>query len=151
MYTVNKNPSAADVRTFGLVMLGGFGVIGTIFWYRALLTEGSWLPDSGWGWNGSAWHVVAIVLWVLGALSAVICHLSHALGRILYIAWMTAAMYIGIGMTTLMLSLLFIILLPVFSLIRFKDPLRLKMKSAGSYWEDPTPHEATLDRTRRQF
>jgi hypothetical protein len=42
-------------------------------------------------------------------------------------------------------------LLPVFSLIRFSDPLRFKLKSGGSYWEDHPPHEPTLERTMRPF
>jgi len=64
---------------------------------------------------------------------------------------MTGAMYLGMAMTTVLLSVLFVILLPFFSLIRLADPLRLKPKSSGSYWEDPTPHDATLERTRRPF
>ncbi len=151
MQSVNKNPSRSDVRTFGLVMLLGFGVIGAALWYLALLPEHRWWPEAGWGWNGSGRHVTAIVLWGLGALFTIVCQLSQTGGRVAYIVWMTGAMYLGTVMTTVLLSVLFVILLPVFSLIRLADPLRLKMKSTGSYWEDPSPHEATLERTRRPF
>jgi len=81
----------------------------------------------------------------------VVCAAPSRLGRPLYVAWMTGAMAIGAVMSTVLLTVLYFVLLPVFSLIRFKDPLRLKLKAEGSYWEDPSPHEATLDRTSRQF
>jgi hypothetical protein len=132
-------------------MLLGFGVIGAALWYLALLPEHRWWPEAGWGWNGSGRHVIAIVLWGLGTLFTIVCQLSQAGGRVLCVTWMTGAMYLGMVMTAVLLSVLFLILLPVFSLIRLADPLRLKMKSSGSYWEDPSPHEATLERTRRPF
>jgi hypothetical protein len=64
---------------------------------------------------------------------------------------MTLASYLGMVMTTLLLSVLFFVLLPIFSLIRLKDPLRLKLRSAGTYWERPDPHEPTINRMRRPF
>jgi len=148
---VNRNPTRSQIHVFGLVVLGGMVVVGALLWYRGLLAPGRWWPDAGWGWNGSTSHMIAIVLWALGIWISVSCLVSYALARLLYIVWMTGAMYLGIVMTTLMLSVLFFVLLPVFSLIRFKDPLRLKLKSSDSYWEDPTPHEATIDRMRKPF
>lgn len=132
-------------------MLLGFGVIGAVLWYLALLPKGRWWPETDWTWNGSARHVIAIVLWSLGALFTIVCQASGAGGRVLYVFWMTGAMYLGTVVTTIMLSVLFVILLPLFSLIRLADPLRLRLRSSGSYWEEPTPHEATLERTRRPF
>jgi hypothetical protein len=151
MQGVNKSPNRSDVRTFGLVMLVGFGVIGAALWYFGLLPEHRWWPVRGWGWNGSARHATAVVFWGLGVLFTVVCQLSPRGGRVLYIVWMTGAMYLGTAATTVLLSVLFAALLPFFSLIRLADPLRLKRKSSGSCWEEPTPHEATLERTRRQF
>ncbi len=151
MQAVNRSPTRLQVHTFGLVVLGGMVVIGALLWYRGLLAPGRWWPDAGWGWNASSAHTIAVVLWGLGVLMAIVCGVSYPLGRVLYIGWMTSAMYLGIVMTTLMLSALFFVLLPVFSLIRLKDPLRLKLKPSDSYWEDPTPHEATIDRMRKPF
>jgi hypothetical protein len=145
------NPSRSDVRTFGLVMLLGFGVIGTVLWYKGVKPLGGWWPDTGWGWNGSVPQIIAIALLAFAVWIALECFVSYVIGRLLYIVWMTGAMYLGMAATTILLSVLFVILLPFFSLIRLADPLRLRMKSSGSYWEDPTPHEATLERTRRQF
>ena len=151
MQAVNRNPTRSQIHVFGLVVLGGMVVIGALLWYRGLLAPGRWWPDAGWGWNGSSSQVIAIVLCVVGIWIAVECLVSYVLGRLLYIVWMTGAMYLGVVTTTLMLSVLFFVLLPVFSLIRFKDPLRLKLKASDSYWEDPTPHEATIDRMRKPF
>jgi len=151
MQAVNMNPTESEVRTFGLVMLGGLGVIGAALWYKGLVPQIGWWPDAGWGWRGNGWQVVAVMLWGLGVLFAATCAGSHFLGRIIYIVWMTIAMYFGIVMSTFLLSVLFFVLLPVFSLIRLKDPLRLKLKNKGSYWEEHDPHEATLDRTKRPF
>ena len=150
MFTVNKNPSARDVANFGWVMLGGFGVIGALFWYVAVKPHGAWTP-AGWGWNGTGRQIAALVLWAVAVLSPVLCRVSPAAGRRYYVIWMTGAMYIGTVVTTVMLTVLFFVLLPVFSLIRLKDPLRLKWSRTGSYWEKPSPHEATLERTARPF
>jgi hypothetical protein len=151
MLEVNRNPSRSDVRTFGLVMLLGFGVIAAVLWYQSIKPPDGWWPSAGWGWNGAVTQVIAIVLLALAVLIALECFVSYVIGRLLYVVWMTGAMYLGIGVTTVLLSVLFIILLPLFSLIRLADPLRLRMNPTGSYWEEPTPHEATLERTRRQF
>jgi hypothetical protein len=150
MPAVNRDPTRAQLRSFGLVMLAGMAVVGALLWYRALPRETGWQPSS-WGWTGSPTHLVAVVLWGLALAVALVCHMWYSLGRVLYVGWMTMAMYLGLVMTTLLLSILFIVLLPVFSLIRLKDPLRLRLRSSGSYWEAPTPHEPTLDRTRRPF
>jgi hypothetical protein len=151
MFTVNKNPSAKDVASFGWVMLGGFGVIGALLWYVALLPKGGWTPAAGWGWNGAGRHVAALVLWALAVLSLIVCRGWPPAGRGYYVVWMTGAMYIGTVVTTVLLTVLFFVLLPLFSLIRLADPLRLKWNRQESYWEKPSPHEATLERIRRPF
>ena len=55
-------------------------------------------------------------------------------------------------MSTVMLSLVFLVLLPVFALIvRRSDPVRRRLHDGNTYWEDPSPFEPTLDRMRRMF
>jgi len=69
-----------------------------------------------------------------------------------YVGWMSAAFAIGAVMTVVLMTVLFIVLLPLFSLTRLADPLRMKLKPAGeSYWEDHKHHESTLERTARPF
>ena len=145
MQAVNRNPSSPQVRKFGLTMLGGFAVIGGLLWWRGRM------PDTGWGYAATGLQQTALVLWALGLCLTTICSLSHVLGKHVYVGWMTAAMYLGIVMSTLMLSLLYFVLLPVFSLIRLKDPLRMKLKTGGSYWEPHMPADTSLERMRRPF
>ena len=132
MKPVKKNPSSSELRVFGLAMLAGFGLIGGLLAWRL-------------GVNAAA-----IVCWVLGA-ALFLCGLWKPVGRPVYYVWMTGAMYLGTAVTTILLTVLFVVFLPIFSLIRLKDPLRRKLKSTGSYWEDHTPHEATLERMMRPF
>ena len=52
----------------------------------------------------------------------------------------------------IMLTVLYFLLLPVFSLVvRFGDPVRKRLDPNGSYWEDHAPFKPTLDRMRRLF
>ena len=145
MQSIKKNLSASEVRNFGLITLGGFAVLGAILWYRGRSSE------TGLGWAGDWKQQAAVGFWIVGLAFAGICAASHTIGLKLYIGWMTAAMYMGTVMTTVILSILFVVLLPIFSLIRFKDPLRYKLSGTDSYWEDHEPHPATLERTARPF
>lgn len=149
MTTVNKNPSPNDLRAFGRAMLLGFGILGLLFWYFGLRGAG-WLP-ADWGWNGSGRHVTAAVFWGLGLVLFILGFIPGVC-RPVYVGWMTVAFKIGGVMTVVMLTVLYFTLLPVFSLIRFWDPLRLKLRpDLDTYWEDHPPHEATLERTMRPF
>ena len=71
--------------------------------------------------------------------------------RTRYVGWMSLVVPIGIFMTTIGMTLIFVIVLPVFSLIRFSDPLRKKLHHGETYWEDPRPYEPTLERMTRPF
>lgn len=147
MQTFRRDLSPREIRNFGLITLGGFAVIGTVLWFKGL----GWSFGTPLDFQGNGWQKTALGLWGLGAAFAVICSASYSLGHRLYIAWMTMAVAIGTVVSFVMLSLLFLVLLPVFSLIRLRDPLRLKLDSSGSYWEDHRPHEPTLERMMRMF
>lgn len=150
MLSVNRNPSPAELRSFGRVMLGGLGLIGLILWYLGVKPDGSWIPTS-FAWNGGGHHYVALVLWLLGAGIFLVTLISLRASRGVYIVWMSVAVVIGTVVTTLLLSLIFFIMLPLFALIRLKDPLRLKLGTEPSYWEDHKSDEVTLERMRRIF
>lgn len=149
MNAVNHNPSGSDLNRFGGAMLGGFGVLALLAWYRGLPRHG-WMPDA-WGFQGNGWHTAALVFAAAAVCFALIAWTIPSAGRILYIVWMTIGMYLGTVMSTVLLTILFLVFLPVFSLIRFKDPLRKKLHTGDSYWEDHPEHEATLERTFRPF
>ena len=132
MKPVKRNPSSRELRAFGIAMLGGFAVIGGLIAWRL-------------GVNPAA-----IVCWTLGP-ALFLCSFWKPIGQPIYYVWMTGAMYLGMVVTTILLSLLYLLFVPVFSLIRLKDPLRYKLKPTGSYWEDHKPHEATIERMKRPF
>ena len=147
MFTVNRNPSVSDLRKFGWAMLLGFGVIGAILWVVAWRRYGG----GPFAWSGLAIQYVAIVFLALGIVLYVLGVAAPVVSRPVFVAWMTVTVSIGIVMSTVLLTVLFVFFLPLFSLIvRAGDPLRKKL-GASSYWEDYKPHEHTLERMRHTF
>ena len=92
-----------------------------------------------------------MALWILGGVVAILSLTSPSIGKPIYVAWMSVAAAIGFVTVPLLLTILYFVLLPVFSLIRFKDPLRLKLRRGDSYWEPHTPIDATIERMQRPF
>lgn len=143
MFTVNRNPSKKDLRWFAAAMLVGFPLLGILFLWMAGRGDGS--ASSRFFWIGGVFLVL------LGLAGGATSLASPALGRKLYIAWMTLTLPVGIAVSTVLLTLLYFVLLPIFSLIvRRNDPLRKKL-GGTTYWEDYKPHENTLERMRRPF
>ena len=68
----------------------------------------------------------------------------------IYKPWMVMAHYLGLVMTTVLMTLFFFTLLVPFTLIKRRDPLRLKLGSK-SYWEPHKNPEPTIERFRRAF
>lgn len=149
MFEINRSPTAAELRKFGLTMLGGFLVIGAVLWIAPWIRT----RDVGaLGWTAHSAKTFAVIAWALGVAFGVVGFSPISLARPVYVAWMTVATKLGVVMSTLLLSVLFWIILPVFSLIvRMGDPLRKKLFPGGTYWETYKPHEATLERMRRPF
>ncbi|NOX58507.1 MAG: hypothetical protein GXP29_06575 [Planctomycetes bacterium] len=145
MIPVNRNPSAKDLRAFALAMVFGFGVIGVVFWYVG--------PDpNSFSWQSVRLQKVAIGAWIFGALLAGAGFAPRGLAVPVYVAWMSMGMFLGSIMTVVLMSVMFVVLLPIFSLIRLGDPLRLKLHPKGeTYWEDYRKYEHTLDRNARPF
>jgi hypothetical protein len=143
MFEVNKNPSVSDLRKFGLVMLIGLGVIGGLLFVLGRPEA----PEAGRSWQ----QVLGIVLWVVGAAVLLLSLAAPTAARPVYVGWMTFAVTLGRIVTTILLTVMFFVLLPVFALIRLADPLRTKLGKADSYWEDHPPYEDTLERNLRPF
>lgn len=142
---VNRNPSAQELRKFGVTILIGLGVIGTFLWW--LTGE----AEARWEWTGRSGQWIAVAFWTIAVVAATIAFSSPSAGRRVYVGWMLAGASIGAVMLPILLTVLFCIFLPFFALIRLKDPLRTKLKKGGSYWEPHTPHEATIERMQRLF
>lgn len=136
MDLVNRNPSPSELRKFGITVLVGLGVIGSLVWW----------------WKGGEAFWIAVSIWTVGGTAAVLTIAAPpTIGRRVYVGWMLAGTGIGMVTMPLMMTVLFVLLLPPFALIRLKDPLRMKLKKGGSYWERHEPHEATIDRMQRLF
>lgn len=145
MIPINRNPDGKTLRAFSFAMLVGFGLLGGILWFLT--------PDpNSFAWHGIRGQKIAIGLWIGGMILCLAGVGPRGLSVPVYVAWMTVGMFVGTIMTFVTLSVMFIVLLPVFSLIRLSDPLRMKLKPPGeSYWEEYKKHEPTLERTARPF
>lgn len=129
-------------------MLFGFSLLAAIAWWLHARKHGL-----GWtAWTGGTGQIIAAVFAAAGVVLAIIgVAMPTAVSRPVYVAWMSATIPLGIIMSTIMLTLLFVFLLPVFSVIvRMGDPLRKKLGGA-TYWEDYKHYEPTLERMARPF
>ena len=149
MISVNKNPSKRDLHNFGWTMLIGFGVLGVLRWMLPWIfvedraSFGAWLsggPPS-----------MSVVFWIAGPVLMGVSFGPTAAARPLYVTWMTIANVLGRIVTPINFGILYVVLLPPFTLIRLGDPLGKKLKKDGSYWEDVKPYPPTLERMMRQF
>jgi len=149
VFSVNKNPTTRDLHAFGKAMLLGFGILGALLWvvYYVRTDPGSLVT-----WTGSGSQVTAVTFWALGAFLLALSFAAPAAAKPVYVIWMTVAAAIGMVMSTILLTVLFFVLTPIFALIvRPSDPLRKKLQAGGTYWEDYKPHEASIERLKRPF
>jgi len=66
--------------------------------------------------------------------------------------WMKIVRPIGVFQTYLIMTVIFVVVVPFFSLKRVLDPLRLRIRREGSYWEPRRPLEdLSLERFHRPF
>ena len=149
MFTVDNNPTTSTLRKFGVAMFFGFGVLGALAWASQSFGDRS---VGGFTWSGHWTQVASLCLWTLGVALFAISFGPRALARPVYVGWMTASMAIGVVMSTILLTVLFVVLLPPFSLVvRLGDPLRKRLGHSPSYWLPHKGHEPTLERMRRPF
>ena len=144
---VDRNQSADELRKFGWVMLGGLAFIGSVFWLAGSGSKPPTVPLLGIGYHSFATGLAAV-----GVTIWLVSRVSIGATRAIYVGWMTATRPIGIAVALVMLTLMFFLFLPIFSLIvRRKDPLRTRLRSTGTYWEEVKPYEPTLERMARLF
>jgi len=135
---MNQTTSTKDLRIFGI----GSGIILSVFGFLIR-----------WRFEFASEQTVMIGLIAVGSVLTV-CGLF--VPRILdpvYKPWMKGAMVLGAAMTVVLMSVIFIIVVPIFSLVRFKDPLRFRRTPdpGGSYWETHRNSDSTLDRFSKPF
>jgi hypothetical protein len=150
MFTVNRNPSPQELRKFGSAMWLGFGVIAALIWWRSWAKAEA--PRGFLDWSGSGWQMASVLLFVLGAGLFAISRISPSLTKTINVTWMSLFVPVGVFMSTMLLSVVFFVFLPIFSLIvRLNDPLRKKLHAGATYWEDYRHYEPSFDRMRRLF
>jgi len=140
---VNRNPTPRELSSFGWIMLGGCATLSVVLGVvsvRAALEEGRE-------------PAVPVVVWILASVGVAVwllSRLSPPATRALYVGWMTVTRPIGITVFFVVMTVLFVLFLPVFSLIvRRADPLRLKRRPGDSYWEDVAPQRPSLRQMAR--
>ena len=149
MFTVNKNPTRSDLRKFGWAMLIGFGVFGALSW---LLPWIRGIDGAAVGWWGGSSQIASLCFWAAGLSMCAVGLTLPAVAKPMYVIWMSLTVPIGLVMSTILLTVMFIFLLPLFSIVvRFGDPLRKKRRRRKSYWEDYKPYEPTMERMARPF
>jgi len=116
----NREPKPIDLRLFGLVCGGVFGLLGWLVWAR----------------SGSA--ITAGTIWTLGAGWVVVYYGISVLQRPMYKAWMTLFYPLGWLISHAMLAIVyFLIIAPLGLLMRLlgRDPLDHSLnRGATSYW-----------------
>jgi hypothetical protein len=65
--------------------------------------------------------------------------------------WKRFAQRVAAVQTYILISLLYGLIIPFFSLIRLGDPLRLRTKSSASFWIERPKDEPGLEQVRQQF
>lgn len=133
---IRKDPSAAELRWFGLIAAGFFGVIGAIALWR--------FDAAG----------AARTLWAVGGGLAVVYYAVPPLRRWLFVGWMAAVFPIAWTISHLVLAAAFyLVLTPIGLLMRLvgRDPMERRFRpDAPSYWiEHRTGQEPS--RYFRQF
>lgn len=130
-----RQPSPEKLnRSFGLVMAGGFVALALL---RLLVT------------GTVAWWLIGLG----GAFCAAALWVSHTLTP-LRAAWMKLASVLGFVNQRILLTILFgLLITPIGLLLRLlgKQPIRLHVEGAGSYWRMRRADEFTASRMERQF
>ena len=123
--TISVIKDGPDLRKFGRVMAGAFGVVALIIFWRSGWTQTPWVERFG---IAAAAFLALSIVW------------PKALAPIEW-AWMKLAMVLNYVMTRVLLTLVFFLAVTpvglIFKLFK-KDPLdRSFDRSKGTYWVDP--------------
>jgi hypothetical protein len=79
--------------------------------------------------------------------------MSASLGNVLkrlWQSWKEFAHRLGVAQTYVIITLFYWLIVPVFSLIRLQNPLRLRQPDGQSFWIQRKPTGNTMDRARQQ-
>jgi hypothetical protein len=142
---LHLNPEPRTLRQFGFLACGAFAVLGALVLFRGGLF--------GLDFGGAA-HAVALALFAVGGVSALLSLVAPRANRPLWIALSLAAYPIGFVVSYALMGFLFFgVLTPVNLVFRLigRDALRRSFdRNATSYWIERSG-EVPMDRYFRQF
>lgn len=136
MIDLHINPSKNELRWFGLLFAGFFGLLGFMIWRQF-----------------DALHV-AKVLWIVGPAIGLFYYLVPPLQKAIYVGWVRLTYPIGWVVSHLLLGItFFVVLTPIGLLVRLLrgDPMARRLdRGAATYWITRKP---VTDSTRyfKQF
>ena len=118
---VNWHPSPRKLRQYGLVMIVGFALIGSIFWF--LLHK----------------PTPAVVVWCFGGVSGLLGLTGTKAAMPLYWLWMGLGYVMGNVMNRVLMGLVFYLAVTPMALIMKlcrRDRMHIKARQVDSYWLD---------------
>ncbi len=163
MIEVNKNPSTRDVRIFGLLWLGFFGLVGGVVLWKpqglagaATVLATAWLVSLIFNRENRRQQLLGVLLpglfalssasagwvepsgvagslWAIGTAGAVLIWIIPVAGRQLYVGWMLAAVPIGWTISHAILAIVYYVVV---------TPIGLLMRLVGR-----DPMQRRLDRS----
>jgi hypothetical protein len=141
LVVINWRPTRKELRTFGLTMLIGFGILWMLFTFAPWPVPWSPMP------------LVGAVLLVIGHVLGLPALAGHRAALPGYWAWMGISYVLGSIMSRVVMAVLYFgIVTPLSLLTRLvgRDRLGLRRRRAASYWVDVAP---VKDRSQyeRQF
>jgi hypothetical protein len=131
---IDKYPSPAKLRTFGLLLPVFFGAAGAL---------------ARWRWGMPS---LALAVWILGATTVVVYLAVPRVRRSIYVGWMVAVMPIGVCVSILVLAVTYFLILTPIGWVRrlFDDPLERQLdRQAVSYWLPTKPRADKRDYLRQ--
>lgn len=135
LVTINWKPNQRELRKFGLSMIVGFAIIGSIFLF---------VLDR---------QTAAVVCYAFGAIAGILGLTGAKIALPVYWGWMAIAFVMGNIVSRVLLALVFYLLItPMGVARRFlgHDPLQLYRRVVATYWRD-LPPPAEKPRYERQF
>lgn len=125
MIEINKNPSAGDLKWFGLIFAFFFALIGTVI-----------------GWRFDNWNIT-IVLAIIGGAVGLVYYVVPPLKKPIYVGWLYVTYPIGFVVSHLILGgTYYLVLTPIGLIMRVvgRDPMQRELDSeASTYWEPRKP------------
>jgi hypothetical protein len=134
--------SVTEARRFTAVLSVTLAILGGLLWYSQ---PGRTLAP--------AWPIArgaSLILWSAAvALLATVVAAPAATPRI-QAWWLRLTRPLAATVMFVVLTVLFLVFLPLFLFVRFRDPLRKRL-GAATYWEDQPEEEATFERALRPY